>query len=237
MEVETKELPTKQKLHYQFESTSNDNAVLYTLIDTSTKNKKAEDSIIEKISFSIFKKLISSPFYHELRTEQQLGYIVGAQNLSTRNTPILGLLIQSPNKDTKTLTQAMEIFLKEQERSLQNLSDEDFLEAKSTLLNELTAKAKKLSDNAFNEWSQIAKIKPNFNVRKDWIKATESLEKEGFITFIEKKLQSEDSTRIITHNKELEADFAQKELWINTFPEMEELTTQEKEKSGYKQSL
>ncbi|MEP0071593.1 MAG: insulinase family protein [Marinomonas sp.] len=199
--IQTKTLPTQQKLHHQFDSSSDDSAVLYALIDTSTQELEDDETITQKAYFSIMRKIINSPFYQDLRTNQQLGYIVGTQDLSTRNTPILGLVIQSPNKDTLTLVNAIDTFLSEQRSRLSTLAEEDFDAAKSTLLNQLKIQAKNLSDNALSEWRQIAQKEPNFDFDEEWIKAVEAIQKEDFIQFMEKKLDSIDSTRIVIHNK------------------------------------
>jgi len=216
--IETKKLTAKQKLHYQFNSTSDDNVVLYTLISTSTQTSETtkEKAITEKAYISILKKLINSPFYQELRTSKQLGYIVGAQNLSTRNTPILGLLVQSPNKDTLTIINAMQDFLKAQESRLKILSEEEFNTAQNALLSELKMKAKNLSDNALNEWSQIAKGE-KYQTREEWINTVEKLNVEDFIRFTTNRLQTIKSTNIIVHNKTFPQELT-RENWIEASP-------------------
>lgn len=218
IEIETKQLTANQKLHYQFDSTSDDNVVLYTLISTSTQTPetKKEEAIAEKAYISIFKKLINSPFYQELRTNKQLGYIVGAQNLSTRDTPILGLLVQSPNKDILTIVNAMQDFLQTQENRLATLPEEEFITAKNALLSELRTKAKNLSDNAFNEWRQIAKGE-KYQTREEWINTVEKLKVEDFIKYTKDKLQAIGSTQVIVHNKALPSELIEKQ-WIEASP-------------------
>tara|TARA_R110001606_G_scaffold74444_1_gene172434 strand:+ start:10048 stop:13065 length:3018 start_codon:yes stop_codon:yes gene_type:complete len=216
LEIETKNLTTQKKYHYQFESTSDDKVILYALIDTSTQATKK--AITEKAYFSILRKLISSPFYQELRTNQQLGYIVGAQDLSIRNTPILGLLVQSPNNDSLTIIHSIEDFLKEQSNRLPNISEKDFLQAKNALLSELKMTAKNLSDNALNEWHQIAKPDPDFLTREEWINNVEKIQREDFIAFINSKLQSTDTTKIIIHNKAFPQELIEQQDWRETSP-------------------
>lgn len=216
LEIETKNLTTQKKYHYQFESTSDDKVVLYALIDTSAQ--ATQKAITEKAYFSILRKLISSPFYQELRTNQQLGYIVGAQDLSIRNTPILGLLVQSPNNDTLTIINAIEAFLDEQRSRLPNVSEKEFSQAKNALLSELKMTAKNLSDNALNEWHQIAKPDPDFLTREEWINSVEKIQREDFIEFINRKLQSTDTTKIIIHNKAFPKELKEKQDWKETSP-------------------
>ena len=216
LEIETKNLTNQKKHHYQFESTSDDKVVLYALIDTSAQ--ATQKAITEKAYFSILRKLISSPFYQELRTNQQLGYIVGAQDLSIRNTPILGLLVQSPNKDTLTIINAIEEFLQEQRSRLPNVTEKEFSQAKNALLSELKMTAKNLSDNALNEWHQIAKPDPDFLTREEWINSVEKIHRQDFIEFINRKLQSTDTTKIIIHNKAFPKELKEQQDWKETSP-------------------
>lgn len=218
-QIETKKLTAQKKHHYQFDSTSDDSVVLYTLIDTSKQASTTNKAIKEKAGFAILRKLISSPFYQELRTKQQLGYIVGAQDLSVRNTPILGLLIQSPNKDTITIIKAIETFLEEQRNRLHNLPEGEFEAAKSALLSELRMTAKNLSDNALSEWHQIAKPEPDFQTREEWIASVENIQRQDFVAFIKEKLQSTDSAKIIIHNKTFPIELIDQHNWIETSPD------------------
>ncbi|MCW8357331.1 insulinase family protein [Marinomonas pontica] len=217
LEIETKPLTPQGRHHYQFPSTSDDCAVLYALIDTSSQTKNK--AITEKAYFSILRTLISSPFYQELRTDQQLGYIVGVQDLSIRNTPILGLLVQSPNNDTSTIINAMEDFLTEQRERLPNISTSEFDNAKKALLQQLGREAKNLSDNAIEEWHQIAKpTSPDFQTKEDWIHHVEKIQREDFLEFIKRKLQSKDTAKIIIHNQTFPTTLTEQQSWKETTP-------------------
>ncbi|MCB5160663.1 insulinase family protein [Marinomonas algarum] len=211
IEIETKTITAHKKYHHRFDSTSNDSVVLYTLIDTSTQTRSK--AIIEKAYFSLLRRLIGSAFYHELRTQQQLGYIVGAQNLSIRNTPILGLLVQSPDKDTAALIQAIEHFLDEQTQALTEVSEDAFNQVKHALLGELKMTAKNLSDNALSEWRQIAKAEPDFHTQQEWIKNVENIKRKDFIAYIKHKLERNDIATIVVHNQRFPEDLIKQEKW------------------------
>lgn len=211
IKIETKPLTAQTKHHYRFESTSDDSVVLYALLDTSSQIKS--NAITEKAYFAILRRLIGSRFYQSLRTQQQLGYIVGVQNLSTRDTPILGLLVQSPTKDTGTIINAMEDFLEEQKQWLPTVPQHTFDEIKHSLLNELKMSAKNLSDNALEEWHQIAKTEPDFNVQEKWITEVGNIKRKDFIAFISHKLALNETVKIITHNKPFPQDLDDQTEW------------------------
>ncbi len=217
VKIKTKNILPHQRLHAPFTSSSDDNVILYTLIDTSHQGQEETPaSIAQKCYFTLLNTLIKSAFYQELRTEKQMGYIVGTQNLSIRSTPILGLLVQSPNKDNLTLIRAIESFLDEQEIKLKNLTDEAFLVAKNAMLTDVTREAKTLSENALKEWPQIAKSEPNFKTKEEWIEAVEKIKKEDFVRFIKQKIESEQITRIIVHNKAFPDELSNQQDWQAT---------------------
>jgi insulysin len=217
IEIKTKKITGNQKRHYQFESTSEDSVVLYTLIDTGIQTPSK--AITEKAYFAMLKKLVNSAFYQELRTQKQLGYIVATQDLSVRNTPILGLLVQSPNKDTFTIIQAIESFLRAQESRLKALPEEEFNSIKTALLDEIGMSGKNLSENALEEWHQIAKPDPDFQTKEEWIKNVEKIHREDFIAFIQNKLHSTDITRVIIHNKAFPSLLTEQQAWKEASPD------------------
>jgi secreted Zn-dependent insulinase-like peptidase len=217
LEIQSKNIPANQKMHYSFTSTSSDNVVLYTLIDTS--QDISSKAITEKVYFALLRKLINSRFYQELRTQKQLGYIVATQDLSARNTPILGLLVQSPNQDTVTIINAIEDFLKEEEKQLKTLTTEEFSFTKNALLDELNMTAKNLSDNALEEWHQIAKPSPDFQTKTAWIDTLEAINRADFMDFLENKLSSPSISRIIIHNQAFPAELTSQDGWTETSPE------------------
>lgn len=224
--VETKQLAAQEKLEYRFPSISKDSTVLYSLIDTGpqTENKTEYESTLQKSYFAILCNILNSRFYNQLRTEQQLGYIVGVQDLSTRNTPILGFLIQSPDKDTNTLVNAIESFIKEQAILLQTLPKQDFQNTKNSLLSSLKMGARNLDDNAYDEWHEIAKYSQDFDHKKQAIKVVEGITQEGFIQYIKQKIEQGNTAKILIHNKALDKTLIQKGHWIKAHPEGNNLT-------------
>ena len=225
--VETKHLAAQERLEYRFPSISKDSTVLYSLIDTAPQiEQKSEYQASLQLSyFAILCNILNSRFYNQLRTEQQLGYIVGVQDLSTRNTPILGFLIQSPDKDSKTLVQAIEKFIKEQAVLLQTLPQADFQNAKSNLINTLSKSARNLDDNAYDEWHEIAKQKQDFEHKQQAIKVAKGITQAGFIEYIKQKIEKGNTAKILIHNKKLDKKLTQEGLWVKAHPEGNNLTS------------
>lgn len=204
--LETKYLEAQERLEYRFSSISKDNTILYSLIDTDPQieNKSEHESALQRSYFAILCNILNSRFYNQLRTEQQLGYIVGVQDLSTRNTPILGFLIQSPDNSSATIISAIEKFIHTQITLLQKLPEQDFQNAKNNLLNRLQYKAMNLGDNAYDEWHEIAKYSQDFDHKKQTIKVVMSISQENFINYIKQKIADGNTANILIHNKALD---------------------------------
>lgn len=70
-----------------------------------------EDSLAERARVAMLEKSIEAPFYTELRTERQLGYVVGSQIMPFDRIPGMILYVQSPRMAAAGLTEAVDGFL------------------------------------------------------------------------------------------------------------------------------
>ncbi|REG84211.1 insulinase family protein [Marinomonas pollencensis] len=219
--IETKQLTAQARLEHRFPSISQDSTVLYALLDTGPQAEKKSEfqASLQMSYFAILCNILNSRFYNQLRTEQQMGYIVGVQDLSTRNTPILGFVIQSPDKDTTTLVHAIENFIKTQAVLLQTLPQSDFQYAKNNLISTLSKKPRNLDDNAYDEWHEIAKQKQNFDHKKQAVEVAKSITQAGFIEYIKQKIENGNTAKILIHNKKLDKQLKQKGHWVKAHPE------------------
>ncbi|MFD2014976.1 insulinase family protein [Vibrio olivae] len=61
--------------------------------------------------YSLANHLMSATFFHEIRTKQQLGYMVGTGNLPLNRHPGLVLYVQSPNAAPTDLIRSIDEYL------------------------------------------------------------------------------------------------------------------------------
>lgn len=85
-------------------STRNDTAVLRYL-------QGPDRSLASQARLAVLGKLIEAPFYTQLRTEEQLGYIVTAAYRPLLDAPGVSLLVQSPSADIEHIQSSMSAFL------------------------------------------------------------------------------------------------------------------------------
>lgn len=81
----------------------NDSAVLVYLQGKDTRDET-------RVDVAILANMMQSPFFQSLRTEQQLGYVVGAYPYALHGYPGIALLVQSPSASTSTVLQAIDDF-------------------------------------------------------------------------------------------------------------------------------
>jgi len=84
------------------------------------------DDLHTQARWRLLGALISTPFFAELRTEQQLGYVASAGFRSANRLPGLRMRIQSTVADPDTLLERVDGFLASFAQTLQEMPDDEF---------------------------------------------------------------------------------------------------------------
>jgi insulysin len=75
---------------------------------------QAPDASLKNVALTILaEQLIATPFFNQLRTEQQLGYLVGSGYIPYNQHPGIGFYIQSPHHSAEYLIKAIHLFLQQ----------------------------------------------------------------------------------------------------------------------------
>ena len=75
---------------------------------------QAPDASLKHVALTILaEQLIATPFFNQLRTEQQLGYLVGSGYIPFNQHPGIGFYIQSPHHPAEYLIDAIHVFLQQ----------------------------------------------------------------------------------------------------------------------------
>ncbi|TGD74117.1 peptidase M16 [Mangrovimicrobium sediminis] len=132
----------------------------------------AGNSWFDRAATAMTGQLVKSGFFQQLRTEQQLGYIVSAFSWPQLDVPGLVMLIQSPVADTAALATAMDTFM----RGVPGTLDEaQFERNKRALVNEILRPHQNLWQRAEFYWQSIAKQQYRFDSRDALAAAVEAL--------------------------------------------------------------
>ena len=142
----------------------------------------------EQARYLMFAHLIRAPFFTELRTKQQLGYIVSASYARRNALPAIRFGIQSPVAHPDDLEKKVTEFLSNKQEWVQNMSDEEFEEARAGLISKLSA-----PDNGFSErverWQQNLSLSMySFDRKKQLITQLRSLNQREMEIFVQQAI-------------------------------------------------
>lgn len=116
--------------------------------------------------YAMLAEVLSSPFYNELRTEKQLGYIVFATAMPILEHPGLALVIQSSSATPDQLQSDIEEFIESALAIVESIDEEELAGYKQSLLVKLLKKDQKLSDRTNRYWREIDRGYDDFDSRE-----------------------------------------------------------------------
>ena len=137
---------------------------------------QSDDSPEQEARLRVFAQLIKTPFYSELRTQQQLGYIVFAGYMPLLTQPGVVFTVQSPEASTQAIENAAFEFFGEFEAQLQTMTVAEFNEFKASVLTGLTEEDPNLSARSGRFWRSIGLQDLGFDRREKVIAAVRAME-------------------------------------------------------------
>ncbi len=144
-------------------------------------------SVEDNAHMLLARQLLQPAFYHQLRTEKQLGYVVAAVAMPLRTQENTLMVVQSPVADEARIIVEIDQFLDEQVSTIV----ENFAINQQSLINELREPARSLKEQGDRYWSAIVNLDEQFSRRLDLADAVsritpESLEKYYRAVFMDK---------------------------------------------------
>ena len=155
--------------------------LLYLQADSDSPQARVETALINE--------LLSTPFYTQLRTEQQLGYVVFSNFLPIGETPGVGLTVQSPTADSQTLKQAYTAFLEGWRTELDADLGQNIEQYRASLRSRIASPSKRLSDETARLWREIDRGNLNFDTREQLLKALGNLTLEQVLKRVDQLLE------------------------------------------------
>ncbi|CDR34183.1 insulinase family protein [Criblamydia sequanensis] len=152
-------------------------------------------SFEKRASHHLLSQSLSEPFFSELRTKQQTGYIVQAQGEEAEKALFQYFLVQSSSHSTEDLLARFELFIETFTRDIkENIPEERFNNLKSAAVYLLKNPAKSLSEMG-KLLSYIYLQYDDFTWLDQRLKALESLTYEDFINYSKKVLGKKNKAR------------------------------------------
>jgi secreted Zn-dependent insulinase-like peptidase len=155
-----------------------------------------DDSLEARAMAGLTGQAIGSNYFEELRTEQQLGYIVSAFAWPQLDVPAVALIVQSPTNSVPEVLEASWAFLESQVEP-GALDATRFQRHRAALLQEILKPHKNLWEESAYFWREIARNKLNFDSRERIADAVRSIEFEQWRAWYEEHVLARPASLVV----------------------------------------
>jgi len=146
---------------------------------------------------ALFHHLLQEPAFHELRTQEQLGYIVHT-SVKTNGNDVKSLLclIQSDAYDPVYLESRLDAFMGRLSEKLLNMSTEEFQQNIQAVCQTLREKDKNLFEETLKYWNVITNQTYLFQRLSNIADHVEKISKEEVLQFFEKEIVENEGKKL-----------------------------------------
>lgn len=137
----------------------------------------------DRAATALTAQIMTSGFFQQLRTEQQLGYVVSAFPWSKLQVPGLIMLVQSPVADAASIVDSMRAFMNQVEPTL---DARQFARHQQALISDITKPDKNLAERGQFYWRSIGFKRYDFAGREELAAAVEALTLDQWKAYFER---------------------------------------------------
>jgi len=138
-------------------------------------------SIAAQAKMQLLGRIISSAFFADLRTRQQLGYNLGAAALPMKDVPGMIFILQSPVISATEIESRVKTFITAFLQDLKNLATEELETYKTGLITHLLEKDKNLQKRSYRNWLEIDRKNYDFDTQERIASAVKTIDKAGLV--------------------------------------------------------
>ncbi|NQZ49720.1 MAG: insulinase family protein [Moritella sp.] len=146
--------------------------------------------------YSLANHVMSSKFFYELRTQQQLGYVVGTGNIPLNRHAGLMLYVQSPHTQPTKLLNAINDFIDFFPFGMISFTEQQWQSSKQGLVSKLREPDANINGKSKRLWHAIGIKDKDFNKSDKIAEELEKIERVDLIRFMV-ELKSRTSDRLI----------------------------------------
>jgi len=169
----------------------NGNAASYVSIQGLSEDPK------EHVLMELVGAIIGEPFYEELRTQQQLGYIVSSGVRAVGKTKSLGFIVQSSTAKNEKLTKEIFRYLDAaRSKYLEKIGEGDFAVYVKSLIDRKTEPDKQLATETTRNWAEISSGRLEFDRSQREVAALLDLSRDDLLGFWD-KIYAGDGKRVL----------------------------------------
>ncbi|MCC5886395.1 MAG: insulinase family protein [Gammaproteobacteria bacterium] len=142
-----------------------------------------DQSFEERARFGLLGRMLGTPYFNDLRTERQLGYVVSAGAWVRVNTPGVFFVVQSPVASPAAVEAATLEFLEAYRERLARMSVAEFESEREGLLTRLLERDQNLNSRGARMWRDLQDQVLDFDSREQLAEAIRQLDLETFREF------------------------------------------------------
>lgn len=147
--------------------------------------------------FMLINQLIQPRFFAQLRTEQQLGYLVGTTYLPMQQIPHLLFYVQSSRVDHHHLHQAIDDFFLDIADVLDDIQPTEFEQVRQSLVRQLTDNDPSLRSRSQRLWSAITQQDHDFSRLNRIAEALEKMTLEMFKQHTQQLIETKENRIVL----------------------------------------
>ncbi|OEE68133.1 peptidase M16 [Enterovibrio norvegicus FF-33] len=178
---------------YHLDCSNQDSAVL---VYYQSHGTTAQDVAL----FTFAQHLLSAIFFNELRTKQQLGYMVGSGNMPLNRHPGLIFYVQSPQAGPTKLIEAIDDFLNAFFLVLLELNEAQWQASKEGLIAQIDEPDANLRARGQRLWVSIGNKDEKFEQRQNVAKSIKNMARSDMVKFVVEQLKPRTADRLIMHS-------------------------------------
>ena len=133
------------------------------------------DSATETARYMVLGQLINQPFFTQLRTREQLGYVATAREHSILQAPGILYVLQSPTRDSNTLFERVGAWETEFDKTVKSMTPKQLQRYKEALVDSLKERDSSLNDLTDRIWGQLLFGWTRFDRREQLINAVQGV--------------------------------------------------------------
>jgi insulysin len=183
-------LDPAEKILFSRKILDNNNSLAYGL-------QIGEKSMERQAQAMLLAAIVESDFYTEMRTKQQLGYIVWSFQQSVEDRMFLRFIIQSANHDSFELKRRVDAWLQRTEDLLGKLTDEEFERFRASRIVSLEKKGESIGEVLGDIYYLATEEEGDFDYKKKLVAAVKKVTKEEVLKAGRKWLLDSNTPRLV----------------------------------------
>lgn len=156
-----------------------------------------DEGLSTQAQWRLLGQVMSNPFFAELRSEQQLGYLVAAAYVEVEEEPGLLQLVQSSSASHTKVSKSMAAFSKEFAKALAEMPAQEYADNQAGLIAELTKKDETYLDRALRYLDALMRKNPDFKLDEKLAKQVAEIGQKDMLGFYRQQVLEQPKSVVV----------------------------------------